>query len=200
MTDIYTSDQCKIIGACGYWFCNYHRRCLLSEPPIFKSTTTYDKFIPQSQSVLRKKRNKGLGSKKEKKIESMLIKKGIPLTILPVTIDNFYLTTYGIFNEINAIPPDFKSFFKSKGSEYFTNEEKTHLIRVSDHWGMYIRYCDWFLKVGEHVERISSFKWTKKYGKGNLRIGIIKYSDLTINNRIIGSASKIERIESRHPI
>jgi hypothetical protein len=68
---------------------------------------------------------------------------------LPITIENFYISTTATFTEIKKIPDGFLEFFKSKGSQYFTNELKDVVVRKSDHWGYGIRHCNWFLKGHE---------------------------------------------------
>lgn len=96
---------------------------------------------------------------------------------LPITIDNFFIATTGDFKEIRKVPFGFASFFKSKGSEYYKNEDGSKLIRVSDHWGAGIKYCNWFL-IGYKYMHVGKFQ--KVYGK-DFRIGIIDITDLKDN-------------------
>jgi len=119
------------------------------------------------------------------------IKKIIPIQPTPITIENFFINTFGIFKEIKEISPTFNSFFKSKGSEYFTNADNTELIRVSDHWGYNIRFCSWHL---EGIKRISCYNWQKEHGR-HKRIGQIMITDLVPNNH---NQNQVELI-SRHP-
>lgn len=79
-----------------------------------------------------------------------------------ITIENFFVSSEVTFNEIESIPKGFRCFFKSKSSIYFTNENKTAIIRKSDHWGTNIRQCNWFLggypkgHCGEWVTQLSN--------------------------------------------
>lgn len=104
----------------------------------------------------------------------------------PITIENFFIATNGLFTEIQQVPFGFSHFFKSKSSNYYANEDNTLLVRTSDHWGYQIANCNWFL---DGYDRIISWKWQKWYGK-SIKIGIIKFDMLTVN------APK--EIESRH--
>lgn len=118
-------------------------------------------------------------------------KKNVPVQTLPITIDNFFIASKGVFEEIEAIPEGFTKFFSSKSSEYFCNDEKKILIRRSDHWGSNIRFCAWFLNGQKHE---CSWKWQDKYGKGK-RIGSILFSDLIINNAF---QPRKKDLEARH--
>lgn len=91
-----------------------------------------------------------------------------------ITIDNFHIKSEGMFISIDLIPQNFKSFFKSKTSEYFTNENKTKLIRVSNHWGSRIRKCNWFL---ENFKKCKCNNWKRLNGESFL-IGMIELSNL----------------------
>lgn len=102
----------------------------------------------------------------------------IPIQTTPITIDNFFIASKGTFKELQSIPSGFTKFFTSKKSIYYSNEEKTELVRVSDHWGYRIRFCAWHL---EGYKKISSWDWKKKIGN-EMRIGIILYSDLEVNS------------------
>lgn len=92
-----------------------------------------------------------------------------------ITIDNFHIQSKGHFQEIDEVPEGFKKFFESKSSIYYTNEDQTKLIRVSDHWGLKIRKCAWFL-VG--YPKISSFMWQKMISN-DMKIGIIDFKFLS---------------------
>ena len=93
---------------------------------------------------------------------------------MEITIENFYIKSEGVFNHITSIPKNFKSFFKSKGSEYFTNEDKSKLIRVSNHWGFKIKKCNWLL----HNFKVCACKnWKQLYGD-SFYIGIIDVAEL----------------------
>lgn len=133
------------------------------------NTDGYD-YIPPSTSVVTKKQIS--------KSKLPLARDGkTPIQPLPITIDNFFVSTYGIFDEIKQIPEGFSSFFKSRGSEYYSNAGKQHLIRVSNHWGLNINLCSWHLKG--HRKTVT-WEWQKKYGKHE-RIGLIKFTDFKIN-------------------
>ena len=128
--------------------------------------------------------------KKSKKI------KEVPIQPLPITWENFFLATKGSFDEIEFIPDGFVSFFKSKGSEYFINDDKTILIRKSDHWGFGIRYCNWYLKdYGfNHCGN-----W-KKTVEEPLKIGKINISELLPSIKDKTKKYQHQEFESRHPI
>ena len=97
-----------------------------------------------------------------------------PIQPLPITWENFFMATKGIFDEIDYIPYGFESFYKSKGSEYFINEDKTQLVRKSNHWGYGIKYCNWYLK-GYGFRYCAS--WSKLVDNP-LKTGIIKIGNL----------------------
>jgi len=91
-----------------------------------------------------------------------------------ISIENFFIASLGEFTEIFSIPEGFSLFFTSKyngidSSWYYTNEDKTLLIRVSNHWGSGISQCNWYLK-GYH--KSNSYNWT------TTNIGLIAFSDL----------------------
>lgn len=96
------------------------------------------------------------------------IKKGHDIT-------NFFIQSFGIFEEISEIPPDFYGFFASKRSLYYTNNDKSILIRSSDHWGTDIAKCIWFLKG---YPQMSCWRWKKQY-EGRFLIGMIRFDELT---------------------
>jgi hypothetical protein len=96
---------------------------------------------------------------------------------LPITINNFFIRTKGDFKEIQKIPDNYSLFFKSKGSEYYTNKQKTRVIRISDHWGKGIKNCAWYL---EGYDRINCGIW-KKAIENPVKIGIINIENLEIN-------------------
>lgn len=112
-----------------------------------------------------------------------------------ITVDNFFKQTKGVFDQIKEIPSGFIQIFKSKGSEYYTNDAKTHIVRVSDHWGWFIRDCDWFLKMdaNKKVKRMSSFGWSKKFNKQK-SIGIIHISNLIYNNHELRPKPKPKKV------
>jgi hypothetical protein len=117
----------------------------------------------------------------------------------PINVGNFFLASFGWFDEIDGVPEGFISFFKSKGSEYFTNSSEDTLIRISDHWGYSIRHCSWHLKG---YPKISSWRWKKDHGKTK-RIGCVLFKNLTPNQSSVNSGSQIikeiDKLESRHP-
>ena len=96
---------------------------------------------------------------------------------LPITIDNFFISTYGVFKEIEEIPKEYYSFFKSTGSEYFRTIKGDVVIRKSDHWGNGINNCSWFLE-GHPIG--SSWEW-KKNMDDPIKIGMIEIWDLKPN-------------------
>ena len=112
-----------------------------------------------------------------------------------ITIENFYLQTKGVFYRIDEVPEGYFSIFRSKGSEYFTNIAKTKVVRVSDHWGYFIKNCDWFLRMrpNESIRRMSSFAFSKKY-EGKKFIGIIDLNDLSHNDH--SSRPQLKKKES----
>ena len=93
---------------------------------------------------------------------------------MDITIDNFHIKSEGTFAPIDLIPQNFKSFFKSKSSEYFTNKNKTKLIRISDHWGFNIKKCNWFLNG---YDLCDCNNWRKLNGNSFI-IGMINISKL----------------------
>jgi hypothetical protein len=123
------------------------------------------------------------------------IKTDIPIQTLPITIDNFFIKTMGVFTEIYEIPSDFVMFFSSKGSRYYTNHTQDKLIRKSNHWGHGIKFCSWQLNGYKHLRL---WDWQKKYGK-TFKIGIISLSELSININRIPKTKQGKKIESRHP-
>lgn len=149
-------SSCNNPSICEYWFCNTKEKCLLDK---------------QSSTPLRFKKPK---KAKEKIILKPKYETEKPLQPLPITWENFFLATKGEFDEIFEIPNNYESIFKSKGSEYFINDEKTILIRKSDHWGFGIRNCHWYLKG---YPRLHCGTWQKKQEQP-LKIGIIKISEL----------------------
>lgn len=148
------------------------------------------KEYPFVQSVLIPEKPSKSIEEVGKQIKSA-VNRIIPTQPVPVTIENFFVRTYREFKEIKEVPKGFTEFFKSKKSVYYTNEAKTQLVRVSDHWGHRIRYCAWHL---EGYEKISSWAWHKVHGK-ELKIGKIPFRELRVNNFYTRKA-----IESRHPI
>jgi hypothetical protein len=137
--------------------------------------------------------------KKNKKVKLITKNKkeiNIPEQPLPINWENFFLATKGTFEEISKIPNGFSSFFKSKGSEYFINEDKTILIRESDHWGFGIRYCNWYLK-GYGFEHCGN--WKKKIDEP-LKIGKINIIELSPSFKEKSKRFQHQEFESRHPI
>lgn len=124
-----------------------------------------DRIITPPPIKVKKLKVKLKNSKKEKIV---------PEQPLPITWENFFIATKGAFEEIEFIPNSFESFFKSKGSEYFINDEKDKLVRKSDHWGFGIRYCNWYLK-GYGFTHCGSWK---KNQDEPLKIGLINISEL----------------------
>ena len=91
-----------------------------------------------------------------------------------VTLDNFFINSIGKFTEIYEIPKGFTKFFDSKTSIYYTNNDKTQLIRISDHWGKNIKKCTWYLSGYPNLYAIN---WKYEIGK-DMKIGIIEFSNL----------------------
>ncbi|HTB99871.1 MAG TPA: hypothetical protein VK705_04255 [Ferruginibacter sp.] len=120
----------------------------------------------------------------------------VPIQPLPITIDNFFVRTTGVFKEIEFIPVGYVGFFNSKESAYYHSPDKDKIVRVSNHWGFSIRFCAWFL---DGYEKESSFKWGKNNGK-QMRIGIISINELKPNLHLNWSKTNRKKIESRHPI
>lgn len=192
-----SQNKCALPESCTYWFCHHHKKCLLHEhvqrnerKEEKKLDPVFNFFAPFVKKPTTKK---------------IIEKKAIewPEQPLPITIDNFFIRTWGVFNELKALPVGYKNFFESRGSEYFTNEDKTKIVRVSDHWGFNIRFCAWFLKeVGQtKFEKISSWRWKKKKGSDK-RIGIITISNFNINNWVTVQPKQKDwkyKTESRWP-
>jgi hypothetical protein len=130
----------------------------------------YEAIIPQSKSIV----TKAIISKPQTNKSN---KPNTPVQPTPITIDNFFISTKGVFTELIEMPEGFTIFFNSKESKYYSNEDKTQLIRISNHWGYGIKYCSWLLK-GYKAE--VAWKWKKSNGKHD-RIGIISISNLKVN-------------------
>lgn len=139
----------------------------------YNSDSAYDITIPPQKSVITNPKK----ITKEKFSWRKKYNKEIPIQSTPITIENFFICTYGVFIEIKIIPDGFEKFFKSKESSYYTNADKSILIRSSNHWGHMIKFCSWYLK-GYGKE--SSYRWQKKHGKGQ-KFGIINISEFKIN-------------------
>lgn len=88
--------------------------------------------------------------------------------------ENFFKASIGAFTEIPQIPQRFTSFFKNKSSEYLTNEDETKLIRISDHWGSGIRFCNWYIKGRKNNNCELFQKWN---GNCGVLIGVIGFKD-----------------------
>lgn len=101
-----------------------------------------------------------------------------PVQPTPISTDNFHVNTTGAFEEIYSIPDGFTIIFESKASTYYVNKDKTQVVRESDHWGLCIKYCSWFLKGTPYI-RCS--KWKKLY-EGEFKIGIIDIIDFKPNS------------------
>lgn len=97
----------------------------------------------------------------------------------PITIDNFFVASYGIFTEVNSIPEGFTLFFSSRSSKYYRNHDGSKLARASDHWGRDIRNCSWHLYG---YPRMNCFKWSKVYGK-RVFIGVIAIDCLSVRDK-----------------
>ncbi len=135
----------------------------------------------------------------------------VTIQMLPVTMDNFFMSTYGVFDRLDEIPAGYEKIFESRGSAYYSDESKETLIRVSDHWGHSIKCCAWFIRG---FEKKSSWRWQKQHGKEKF-VGLIKIADLTPNfmyaeNREYAKANGMEvpdwiversdRVNNRHPL
>jgi len=118
---------------------------------------------------------------KEKPVKKITIRKrALKNQPLPITYKNFFISTKGYFEEIGNLPEGYKSFFKSKGSEYFIDDKKEYLIRTSNHWGFGIAECDWHLKGYGFLH---CGKWQKKHSK-SIKIGIIRFDELQANIKL----------------
>lgn len=175
--DTVTCTDCDIVWQVSCPYCKLPTLRVLYPKRISKKALAKAKVKPKKQKIKVTKTD------------------GIPIQELPITVDNFFIASQGYFVELLVIPPAFKSFFKSKGSEYFTNEEKTELIRVSDHWGYNIRFCAWHLKG---YPKVTSWKWQKQFTKAK-RIGLIKFTELNPNNQYYKNIGVKTEFESRHP-
>lgn len=116
---------------------------------------------------------------KVKHIWSFTEQKLIPLVLDgdQITPENFFVNTKGTFRVIEAIPEGFLMIAQSKSSQYFVNEERTELIRKSDHWGHGIKFCHWHLE-GYPKKHCRKFK---KLNEGKMFIGQIAFGDLKPN-------------------
>lgn len=84
--------------------------------------------------------------------------------------DNFWIASLGEWIELTEIPVGFNLFFTSKdNSKYYLKEDKTEIIRVSNHWGSGISQCNWYLKG---YQRSNSYNWK------TTNIGWIAFSSL----------------------
>lgn len=90
------------------------------------------------------------------------------------TYKNFHIKSRGEFVEIPAVPKGFKLFYSTSTSKYYTNEDRTILVRQSDHWGKKIKNCTWYLK---NYCRLDVHDWQEFVGEHQI-IGMIKFSDL----------------------
>lgn len=183
---------------CGDFWTSY---CPLCKSSNGKTVQVYgsvnkSKFKPENKN----ESINFLKDKFDKKYSPVIVKskpkKIIPVQPIPITIENFFVSSKGIFKELCFIPDGFTRFFISKGSEYFSNKESDLLIRKSDHWGHNIRFCAWHL---DGYKKDTSWKWKDANGKEK-KIGIILFSELSINNAFKPNKNKIAEFESRHPI
>lgn len=96
---------------------------------------------------------------------------------MSLDLSNFWDASAGTWTEIDSIPEGFSKFAGGgkQTSEYYTNNEKTTVVRVSDHWGSGIRECNWYLSG---YKRNNSFNWPHICGEKRVRIGIIDISKL----------------------
>lgn len=92
-----------------------------------------------------------------------------------LNIKNFWDASLGIWQEIREIPDGFTLFAESGSSSYYKNEDETMVIRVSDHWGSGVRYCNWYLRG---YQPANSYNWGKHCGRSITKKGIIKISEL----------------------
>lgn len=93
-----------------------------------------------------------------------------------VNKDNFFIATVGLWQEIVDIPSGFSLFFESKDSMYYINKTERTVVRVSDHWGSGIRYCNWYLRGRRNNNSMLFQKFNKNCGA---LIGIINFDKLT---------------------
>lgn len=187
-------NKCAIPESCTYWFCHHHKRCLLHEhvernevKEVKKSEPIFNYFSP----FVKNKKKTVNKARVIKVIE-------LPEQPTPITVENFFIRTKAVYDEIQTIPEGFHCFFRSKGSAYWTNQEKTHIVRESDHWGFNIRYCAWYLKQDPQgtYKMISSFKWKKLNGNSK-RIGIVHISNFSVNETV--TRQPRQKITSRWP-
>jgi hypothetical protein len=87
-----------------------------------------------------------------------------------LTIDNFFEASVGVWSEIPGLPNGFVLLYESGKSKYFTNPEKTVVVRFSNHWGSGIRQCNWYLG---NALRQNAWGW-----RGGSKWGMIRISDL----------------------
>lgn len=97
-----------------------------------------------------------------------------PNQTTPITWENFFIASKGMFTEVEEIPKNFTPLHKSRGSEYFISYDKKVLIRRSNHWGYGIRFCNWYLK-GYGYD--SCRRW-KKNVDSPCKIGRVNINDL----------------------
>lgn len=115
---------------------------------------------------------------------------------LPITIDNFFIKTFAVFNQIPEIPDGYSEFFRSgSNSVYYTNADKSHIVRASNHWGSKIRECAWFLKTDQSgtYEKIPSYKWQKVYGN-QVRYGLVNINQFLPRTGRAASSHDTEKI------
>jgi hypothetical protein len=93
-----------------------------------------------------------------------------------ITIDNYFVASYGVFDEIYEIPEGYKLHYKSKSSTYWVSPDERFLVRKSDHWGYGIKNCKWFLNG---YPKMKSHKWSTQFD-GAFKIGIIKFSNMNM--------------------
>ena len=125
-------------------------------------------------------------SKKVKKSKSQ--REQVPEQPTPITIDNFFVASFGVWKEIEEIPTGFSKFFKSKGSEYYRNTDGSKVVRKSDHWGSRIRFCTWYLYG---YKKLPCFRWNAEYGK-DYKIGIISINEFEIHQKQVQNTTKIK--------
>lgn len=131
-----------------------------------------------------------LSKEKSKKVKKHKSKREqVPEQPTPITVENFFVASFGVWKEIYKIPNGFSKFFESKGSEYYRNTDGSEIVRKSDHWGSRIRFCTWHL---DGYKKVPCFKWNSLYGK-EPKIGIISISDFETHIKTVEVTEKLSK-------
>lgn len=71
--EIYNDDSCKIIGVCGYWFCNENNKCLLASRSV-KLSLQNNNHKPNCKKKIKIKRVRKRANKNKIKTEAELLR------------------------------------------------------------------------------------------------------------------------------